>query len=55
MEFKKLKKIGVGFLLLACLGACSKTIVSKSSSPSTSDSIVAIVKKTTLDSQQQIS
>lgn len=58
MEFKKLKKIGVGFLLLACLGACSKTIVSKSSSPSTSDSmssVVAIVKKTTLDSQQQIS
>ena len=39
MEFKKLKKIGVGFLLLACLGACSKTIVSKSSSPSTSDSM----------------
>ena len=49
MEFKKLKKIGVGFLLLACLGACSKTIVSKSSSPSTSDSMSS---ETSSDSEE---
>lgn len=49
MEFKKLKKIGVGFLLLACLGAYSKTIVSKSSSPSTSDSMSS---ETSSDSEE---
>ena len=38
MELKKLKMIGVGILILASLGACSKSTISKSSSPSTSDS-----------------
>ena len=50
MEFKKLKKIGVGILILACLGACSKSTISKSSSPSTSDSMSS---ETSSDSEEE--
>ena len=49
MELKKLKMIGVGILVLACLGACSKSTVSKSSSPSTSDSMSS---ETSSDSEE---
>ena len=50
MELKKLKMIGVGILILACLGACSKSTISKSSSPSTSDSISS---ETSSDSEEE--
>ena len=49
MELKKLKMIGVGILILACLGACSKSTISKNSSPSTSDSMSS---ETSSDSEE---
>ena len=49
MELKKLKMIGVGILILACLGACSKSTISKNSSPSTNDSMSS---ETSSDSEE---
>ena len=49
MEFKKLKKIG-WYFNTGMLGACSKSTISKSSSPSTSDSMSS---ETSSDSEEE--